>query len=88
MTEPADTVRVLTVDLEDSPGGLFRATSAHLPGLLVAEETVPAIYDELPRAIEALVEEEAGEPVTVMRAAAFGRPAHGWPITWAVVPTN
>ena len=56
--------KVVRVDIERDPSGLFFATSHDLKGLLVAKATLPEVFTEIPASIAALYE-ACGERVIV-----------------------
>ena len=63
-----DKTTIVRVKIEEGRTGLFFATSPDLPGLLVAERTMDALDEAIPRVIANLVLAACGAKVVVTKA--------------------
>jgi len=84
-TEPR--AQIINIIIEAGREGLFYARSPELPGLLVAEESLDALSDEIPRVIEGMFH-EMGKAVDVYKAERpHGSDALG-PPPWVAIPAH
>ncbi len=56
MANANDAAKIIHIRVEEGEEGLIYATSPEMPGLLVAEEDLDALFVEVPRVIKALLE--------------------------------
>lgn len=82
-----ETVRVISVQIEEGREGLFYATSQDLPGLFVGAPTLDELHDEIPQVIKVLLEHELGGTVEVLPASRRGEHEQA-PRMWAAIPPH
>lgn len=87
VTARAERALIIRIRVEEGREGLLYATSPDLLGLMVAAEDRDALLDEVPKVIQALLQQEGGQ-VLVIEA---HRPADSEtlePPPWVAIPAH
>ena len=84
---PGKRAHIIRIRVDEGREGLLYATSPDLPGLMVAAEDRDGLFDEVPKVIEAIFQQE-GEMVLVLEAHRPSGSETLEPPPWVAIPAH